>query len=78
MLVGVSHDEGISIVDVDRLIAELGAAGNVDGPAAYGPEACARIAAEIVRIIDDYGFLDERPLLAQVGARPPEPRGDGT
>lgn len=78
MLVGVSHDEGISIVDVDRLIAELGAAGNVDGPAAYGPEACARIAAEIVRIVDDYGFLDERPLLAQVGARPPESRGDAT
>jgi len=78
MLVGVSHDEGISIIDVDRLVAELGAAGNVDGPASYGPEACTRIAAEIVRILDDYGFLDDRPLLAQVGARAPDSANGST
>lgn len=69
MLVGVSHEEGISIVDVDRLIAEMGAADNVESAMTYGPEACAKIAAEIVRILEDYGFFDERTLVAQVGAK---------
>ena len=31
-------------------------------------EACARIAAETVRIIEDYGFLDDRPVMAQIGS----------
>lgn len=69
MLVGVSHEEGISIVDVDRLIAELGATGNVESAMTYGSEACSRIAAEVVRILEDYGFFDERTLVAQVGAK---------
>lgn len=69
MLVEVSHQEGISIIDVDRLLAELGGRENVEAAARYGPRACERIAAEVVRVIADYGFLDDRPLLAQVGAR---------
>lgn len=69
MLVRVSHDEGISIVDVDRLIAEMGAADHVEAAMAYSPAACAAIASEVVRIIEDYGFLDERTLVAQVGAK---------
>lgn len=69
MLVGVSHEEGISIVDVDRLIAEMGATGNVEAAMTYGPGACAKIAAEVVRILEDYGFFDERTLVAQVGAK---------
>ncbi len=35
----------------------------------YSPEACSRISAEIVRVLEDYGFLDERTLVAQVGAK---------
>jgi|GEM_PF-964643 len=69
MLVGVSHDEGISIIDVDRVIAEIGAGVGVTAAMDYSPVGCAAIAGEIVRIIDDYGFLDGRSLLAQVGAR---------
>lgn len=68
-LVLVSHDVGISIIDVDRLVAEIGGGRHVKQAMAYDAEACATIAAEVVRIIEDYGFLDDRPLLAQVGAR---------
>lgn len=69
MLIGVSHETGISIIDVDRKVAELGAGGNVIGAMQYGPRAAAVIADEVVRILEDYGFFDDRPLLAQVGAK---------
>lgn len=68
-LVLVSHDVGISIIDVDRLIAEVGGGRHVEQALVYDAEACATIAGEVVRIIEDYGFLDDRPLLAQVGAK---------
>lgn len=68
LAVTVSHREGVSIVDVDRLLAEFGSDGNVTGPATYGPAAQAVIASEVVRILADYGFFDDRPLMAQVGA----------
>jgi len=68
MLVGVSHREGISVIDVDRKIAELGGAIGVTAALNYSEPGCRTIAAEIVRVIDDYGFFDDRPLLAQVGA----------
>lgn len=70
LLVDVSHEHGISIVDVDRLIAELGAGENVVAAFDYGPKGCARIAGEVVRVLEDYGFFDDRPLLEQVGAGP--------
>lgn len=69
MLIGVSHEEGISIIDVDRKVAELGAGGNVPAPMTYGPAAAEVIADETVRVLEDYGFFDDRPLLAQVGAK---------
>ncbi len=69
MLVGVSHERGISIIDVDRVLAELGADGNMDGPLSYGPRACDVIARETARILEEYGFFDDRPVLAQVGAK---------
>ncbi len=69
MLVGVSHDEGISIIDIDRKVAEIGAGGTVVGQMRYGPGAADVIADETVRILEDYGFFDDRPLLAQVGAK---------
>ncbi len=69
MLVGVSHDEGISIIDVDRKIAELGGHRGVAAALTYTESGCEIIAAEIVRVLEDYGFFDERPLLAQVGAK---------
>lgn len=69
MLIGVSHNEGISVIDVDRKIAELGGAIGVRAAFDYSQAGCETIAAEIVRVMADYGFFDDRPLLAQVGAR---------
>ncbi len=69
MLIAVSHEEGVSVIDVDRLIAELGGAGHVAAATRYSETACGRIADETVRILEDYGFFDERPILAQVGAK---------
>jgi hypothetical protein len=68
MLVRVSHDLGISVVDIDRALAEIGAVGKLDAAMVYGPEAAARIADEAVAVLADYGFFDDRPLLEQVGA----------
>ncbi|MEN8239407.1 MAG: hypothetical protein ABFR53_09425 [Actinomycetota bacterium] len=69
MLVGVSHNEGISIIDVDRKIAELGGSIGVAAAFDYSERGCEIIVEEIVRVMDDYGFFDDRQLLAQVGAR---------
>lgn len=68
LLVEMSHRLGISIIDVDRLIAELGAGEHVAAALDYSEAACARIAGEVVRVLEDYGFFDDRPLLEQVGA----------
>ncbi|MEX0795877.1 MAG: SGNH/GDSL hydrolase family protein [Acidimicrobiia bacterium] len=68
MLIDVSHEEGISIIDVDRKIAEVGGDSAVTAAARYGQPGCEGIVEEIVRIVDDYGFLDDRPLMEQVGA----------
>lgn len=68
MLVQVSHSDGISVIDIDRTMAEIGAAENLSAPMVYGPAACARIVGDTVTILDDYGFFDDRPLLEQVGS----------
>lgn len=68
MLVRVSHEEGISIVDADTLLAGLGGASHVEAPMAYSAQASGVVADEVVRILEDYGFFDERSLVAQVGA----------
>jgi len=69
MLVGVSHDEGVSIIDIDRKIAELGGVRGVTAVLDYSEAGCQTVAVEIVRVMEDYGFFDDRALLAQVGAR---------
>jgi hypothetical protein len=63
----LSFEEGISLIDADRLLAELGAAEHVKGFLDYSPAACEALCAEFVRVIEDYGFLDHRPLIPQVG-----------
>lgn len=66
-VVRLSFEEGISIVDVDRILAERGAAGHVLEFQGYSSIARDAIRAELVRIMEDYGFFDERPLLPQIG-----------
>jgi hypothetical protein len=68
MLIDVSHDEGISIIDVDRKIAEVGGDHAVTGAARYSEVGCLAIVDEIIRIVEDYGFLDDRALMEQIGA----------
>lgn len=63
----VSSDEGISIIDADRLIAELGGSGVVRAFLEYEAPAAEAISRETLRVVEDYGFLDNRPLLPQVG-----------
>lgn len=63
----LSFEEGISVLDVDRIIAEMGAASHVPAFLDYSKAACEAIAKEMVRIMDDYAFFDDRPLLPQVG-----------
>lgn len=67
-LMWLSAELGISIVDVDRIAAERGAAVHAPRPYQYSPTALADVRDEVVRILDDYGFFEARPLVAQVGA----------
>lgn len=68
MLAAVSHERGISVIDVDRVIAEVGGKETVVGPAQYREPGLRHIAKEIFRVVEDYGFFDERPILEQIGA----------
>jgi hypothetical protein len=64
----VSRAEGISIVDVDRLIAELGARNVVSGAVDYTAAAFDVIGDELIRIMEDIGFFEKRPLAPQLGS----------
>jgi hypothetical protein len=66
-LIELSIQEGISIIDVDRQIAELGGQRHVIGPCCYSDEACAALGQEVVRVLADIGFFENRPLVGQIG-----------
>lgn len=68
-LLQLSIREGVSIIDADRILAEMGAADHVAGPLEYSAAANAALAAEALRILEDYGFFERRPLLVQSGSR---------
>lgn len=68
-LMELSVLEGISIIDADRLLAELGAARHVMGPLDYSAVACEALCQELLRVAEDYGFFEERPLVMQVGQK---------
>lgn len=70
LLLELSVLEGVSIIDADRVIAELGGARHVQGSLlGYSSEACEALGREFARVLEDYGFFEERPILPQVGAR---------
>ncbi len=58
---------GISVIDVDRIIAELGGDEHVVAACSYSSAARDAIADETARVLVDYGFFDERPVLEQIG-----------
>lgn len=68
-LIEISVSEGISIIDTDRLIAELGGERHVIKCLSYSKEACFAICQEFQRVIEDIGFFENRPLLMQIGQR---------
>ena len=61
--------DGISVIDVDRIVAELGGREHVQEFLSYSPDARAAIRDELVRVLEEYGFFEPRPLLLQVGRR---------
>lgn len=63
----VSANEGISVVDADRLVAEIGGAEAVTSFLTYSATGASAISRELLRVIVEYGFMDNRPLLPQVG-----------
>lgn len=65
----VSFAEGITFIDVDRILAEIGCAHNVNSRFSYSTKAYEAIRDEFVRVITDVGFFEERPLLVQMGHR---------
>lgn len=63
----IAMQTGISIIDVDRIIAELGGAQHVLRVLDYSPEAHRTILRELHRVIADIGFFEARPLMPQIG-----------
>jgi hypothetical protein len=68
-LIDLSAEEGISIVDVDRVLAELGGGSHVTEAFRYSSDACKLIRDEFLRILQDIGFFERRPLVEQVGRK---------
>ena len=66
-LMQLSIREGISIVDVDRLIAELGGEQHVIKAMTYSNTALEIIGKEFLRVVEDIGFFEKRPLVMQAG-----------
>lgn len=56
-LLNVSSQEGISIIDVDRLIAELGHE-HVTAPLTYSTQANSAIRNELLRVLVDLGYFE--------------------
>jgi len=62
---------GVSVIDVDRVVANLGQGGQVSSPLNYSQSIVTGICDEVVYVLKDIGFFEDRPLVAQVG------RGEG-
>lgn len=67
--IAASASEGISVVDVDRIVAELGGDRHVDSVLRYSTQVEAAIREEVLAILDDYGFFEDRPLVPQIASR---------
>lgn len=69
ILLKLSHLLGVSIIDVDRVTAEAGASRVVPAAFELNSEGSQLVRDETLRVLDDYGFFDERQLAPQVGNR---------
>jgi hypothetical protein len=68
-LIQLSMLDGISVLDVDRMVAEIGGGTNVEASLRYSPSLCEAIRDELADVLEEYGFCDDRPLLVQQGRR---------
>jgi hypothetical protein len=59
--------EGISFIDVERLVAEHGAYQHVLQTGGYSGEVHEAIRREVLRVLEDIGFFEARPLMMQAG-----------
>jgi hypothetical protein len=66
-LMQISQLEGISIIDVERIIGQLAGDRAVKKPLDYIDEAYAAMGQEFLRVMEDVGFFENRPLVMQVG-----------
>ena len=66
-LMQISQMEGISIIDVERIVGHLAGEKVVKGPLDYTDETYAAMGQEFVRVMEDIGFFENRPLVMQVG-----------
>jgi hypothetical protein len=60
----VAVEHGVSILDVDRVIAELGGAKHVTGLQSYSDAAGDAVCEELALILSDRGLLDDRSVAA--------------
>jgi hypothetical protein len=67
-LMELSVLDGISIIDVERLVAERGAGRHVLRAGRYSLEVSEAVRHELLRVLEDIGFFESRPLVMQVGA----------
>ena len=69
VMLELSYSEGITFIDVDRLLAELGCDDHVQKALAYSDAAYRAICDDFVRVMTDVSFFEERPILVQMGQR---------
>jgi hypothetical protein len=64
-LVELSQELGISIIDIDRVLGEGGL--RLDGDISAERDPLPVLRTETLRVIEDYGYFDDRPITAQLG-----------
>ena len=67
VLMQISQLEGISIIDVERIVGQLAGDKVVKGPLDYTDEGYAAMGREFLRVLEDIGFFENRPLVMQIG-----------
>jgi hypothetical protein len=68
-LIRLSMLDGISVLDVDRIVAEKGGAATVAALFDYRRPVIEGILDELAMILEEYGWFDDRPILVQRGQR---------
>jgi hypothetical protein len=68
-LIELSMLDGISVLDVDRIVGEHGGGAHVSASLTYSAHVNEAIRDELADLLEEYGFCDGRPVLVQRGRR---------